>query len=121
MANIAIPRPIPGYSVRVQHAISEARRYPILPIAILLLVLVIPGISADFIAPHSATVGSLSNRLRPPVGISGEEVNGVVLSQPGTWEHPLGTDKQGRDILSRIIHGARVSLTVAITPLPSLE
>jgi peptide/nickel transport system permease protein len=48
------------------------------------------------------------------VGISGEEVNGVVLSQPGVWEHPLGTDKQGRDILSRIIYGARVSLAVAI-------
>jgi peptide/nickel transport system permease protein len=114
MANIAIPRQLPGYSVRVQRTLSEVRRYPILPVAILLFVLVIPGIFADFIAPHSPTVGSLSNRLRPPVGISGEEVNGVVLSQPGTLQYPLGTDKQGRDILSRIIHGARVSLTVAL-------
>jgi peptide/nickel transport system permease protein len=117
MANIAIPRQLPGYSVRLQNVMSQARCYPILPIAILLLVLVIPGLFADFIAPHSPIVGSLSNRLRPPVGISGEEVNGVVLSQPGTLKYPLGTDKQGRDILSRIIHGARVSLTVALVSI----
>src|SRR5918999_5341474 len=100
MANIAIPRQLPGYGGRSQNVMSQARRYPLLPIAILLFVLVIPGIFADFIAPHSPTVGSLSNRLRPPVGISGEEVNGVVLSQPGTLQYPLGTDEQGRDILS---------------------
>jgi peptide/nickel transport system permease protein len=38
----------------------------------------------------------------------------VVIRQGGTWTYPLGTDKQGRDILSRIIHGSRVSLTVSV-------
>jgi peptide/nickel transport system permease protein len=92
---------------------AQARRYPLIALAILLFVLIIPGIFAPLIAPHSPTVGSLSNRLQPPIGVGGKSVDGVVLSNPGTWSHPLGTDKQGRDILSRIIYGARVSLTVA--------
>jgi peptide/nickel transport system permease protein len=92
---------------------AQARRYPLIALAILLFVLIIPGIFAPLIAPHSPTVGSLSNRLQPPIGVGGKVVDGVVLSNPGTWSHPLGTDKQGRDILSRIIYGARVSLTVA--------
>jgi peptide/nickel transport system permease protein len=37
-----------------------------------------------------------------------------VWAEDGSWEHILGTDKLGRDILSRIIHGARVSLTVSV-------
>jgi len=38
----------------------------------------------------------------------------VVIQPGGTWSYPLGTGKQGRDILSRIIHGSRVSLTVSV-------
>jgi len=38
----------------------------------------------------------------------------VVIRPGGSWSYPLGTDKQGRDILSRIIHGSRVSLTVSV-------
>ncbi len=37
----------------------------------------------------------------------------VVVRGGGTWKYVLGTDKQGRDVLSRIIHGARISLTVS--------
>jgi peptide/nickel transport system permease protein len=44
----------------------------------------------------------LTERLTPPVWQEG-----------GTWDHPLGTDKVGYDIASRVIHGARVSLIVA--------
>lgn len=80
-----------------------AKRFPVIPLCILLLFLVIPGIFAPYIAPHNPLKGSLSARLKPPIWMEG--------SRPG---HLLGTDKMGRDILSRIIHGARVSLSVSL-------
>ena len=92
---------------------GAARRYPLIPITIMLIVLVIPAIFANWIAPHSPTIGSLSNRLVPPVWVDAEG-EGVFAKPGGTWTHPLGTDKQGRDILTRIIYGARVSLMVAV-------
>ncbi len=83
-----------------------ARRYPVVPIFVLLVLLVLPGIFADQVAPYSPTSGSVKNRLIPPVWQDG-----------GTWDHLLGTDKVGRDILSRIIHGARISLIVALVSI----
>ena len=118
MANPAIAHrlPLPGVPV-LRRAWTMARRYPIFPLAILLLVLVFPAIFADLIAPHDPLIGSLSNRLVPPVWVEGESLEiegmGTVETPGGSWEHVLGTDKQGRDVLTRIIYGARVSLTVA--------
>ena len=91
---------------RLFRFIAETRRYPLLPMLVLLVLLVLPGIFADQIAPYSPTRGSASNRLVPPVWQEG-----------GTWSHPIGTDKVGRDILSRIIHGARISLIVALVSI----
>lgn len=106
MANIAIPRRLPGYGVpAVGAAVSWLRRYPIFPLAILLSLLVIPAIFAEQVAPYDPVTGKITERLLPPAWISEEG---------GSWAHPLGTDKVGRDILSRIIHGARVSLTVSL-------
>ena len=82
---------------------AEVRRYPILPIMLLLVVLVIPAAFADFIAPHDPKLGSLSAKLLPPVWMEG-----------GTTEHLLGTDRVGRDILTRIMYGARVSVVTAV-------
>ena len=118
MANIAIPRrlPMPGV-LGVGRAWATARRYPIFPVTILLLVLVLPAIFAELITPHDPLIGSLSNRLVPPVWVEADSFEiagmGVIETPGGSWEHILGTDKQGRDVLSRIIYGARVSLTVA--------
>jgi peptide/nickel transport system permease protein len=86
-------------------------------VAILLLVLVLPAIFADLISPHDPLIGSLSNRLVPPVWVEADSFEiagmGTIETPGGSWKHILGTDKQGRDVLSRIIYGARVSLTVA--------
>ena len=92
----------PAQPNRLSRIWAEARRYPLFPIALLLIVLVIPAIFSDIIAPHDPTTGSLSSRLQPPVWMEGGDAN-----------HLLGTDRVGRDILSRIMHGARVSVTIA--------
>ena len=98
----AVAGPYGGRS-RLGHYLSEARRLPLLPTAILMLVLVIPAIFANQIAPHDPTRGSLGNRLAPPAWQEG-----------GSAEHILGTDKVGRDILSRILYGSRISVVIAM-------
>src|SRR5262249_15146678 len=55
------------------------------------------------IAPYDPLKQSLPQRLQPPAFVAG-----------GSWSHILGTDKQGRDILSRLIFGARVSLSISL-------
>lgn len=76
------------------------------PLAILLSVLVIPAIFAPYLAPHDPLAGRLAQKLTPPAWIPG-----------GTWEYPLGTDPLGRDLLSRLIFGARVSLSVSLVAI----
>ena len=106
MATVTV-RTLPWYArPRVAHVMRQARRYPLVPLALLTFVLVIPAMFASQVAPHDPLKGSLAKRLRPP-----------VWQQGGAIEHPLGTDKLGRDILSRIIHGARVSLTVSLVAI----
>jgi peptide/nickel transport system permease protein len=73
---------------------------------ILIFLLVLPGIFAPQLAPHNPIKGSLGARLKPPAWVAG-----------GSIQYPLGTDKVGRDILSRIIYGARVSLSVSIVAI----
>jgi len=65
-------------------------------------VVVLVALLAPVLAPHSITAFDLGHRLSPPVWDRG-----------GTWGHPLGTDALGRDVLSRVLHGARTSLGVA--------
>src|SRR5919109_3307598 len=99
----AVSQPTPWYSPpKIARAVFQAKRYPVLPSAILLLFLVIPFVFASQIAPHDPLKGSLSKRLKPPVWAAG-----------GSIEYPLGTDKMGRDLLSRMIYGARISLLVS--------
>jgi peptide/nickel transport system permease protein len=72
-----------------------------LPTAIVFLTLVV-AIFAPALAPHSAVDADLRARGKPPLFLEGGEA-----------DHLLGTDRQGRDILSRIIVGTRISLSVA--------
>jgi peptide/nickel transport system permease protein len=72
---------------------------------ILLVVLIIPTIFADLIAPHDP--------LKAPLGLAGR-LQPPVWSEEGTFTHILGSDKAGRDVLSRIIHGSRVSMQISL-------
>jgi len=67
---------------------------------VLILVLLM-AVLAPVIAPHDPYHQQLSQRLIPP-----------IWNEKGTWEHPLGTDNLGRDYLSRVIYGCRVSLLI---------
>ena len=82
------------------------RRYPVIPVAVLLVVLVVPALFAEVVAPHDPIDGDLRSRLLPPAWTDG-----------GEWSHPLGTDRQGRDILSRMIFGARTAALVSLAAL----
>ena len=61
------------------------------------------ALSAPLIAPHDPYHQDLMNRLVPP-----------VWDARGSWEHIFGTDHLGRDYLSRLIYGARISLLIGI-------
>ena len=77
------------------------RKAPVVPL-IILSTFVLMAVFADFIVPHSPTIGVLPDRLLPPAWQDG-----------GQSTYLLGTDLLGRDVLSRIITGARVSLIAA--------
>ncbi len=91
---------------RFQRVMELLRGLPLLWVFFLLTVLVIPGLFAPIIAPHDPLDGDLAKRLSPP-----------VWDAEGSWEHILGTDRQGRDQLSRMIYGSRIALFVSLTAL----
>ncbi len=64
---------------------------------------VLTAILAPFLSPHNPVEVSLYDQIKPPIWEEG-----------GTWKNVLGTDDLGRDILSRLVYGARVSLFVAL-------
>ena len=98
----------------IHRRLKAARRLPLLPIFLLMVLLVIPATFANVLASHNPTVGKLSDRLQPPAWIGAEVTDGKVVEEGGSWTFPLGTDRAGRDMLSRMMYGARVSLTVAL-------
>ena len=136
--------------LRVGRILRAMRRLPVIP-ALLLALVVVTGITAPWIAPHSPTLGQLPDRSLPPAW-SGPEITvktvveevevgrahrqitleeareirpdaalgegvEVVSRRGGSTKHLLGTDHLGRDLLSRIIHGARISLIVSAVTL----
>jgi len=76
------------------------RTWPVVPLSIL-AVLVFAALFAGSISPHSPLKTSLRERNMPPAWLEG-----------GSTNHLLGTDHVGRDVFSRIVFGARISLTV---------
>ncbi len=72
--------------------------------AVIALICIFCSVFAGWVAPHNPfdlTTLELSDARLPPAWI-----------EQGTWKYPLGTDDQGRDILSALIYGARISLIV---------
>lgn len=71
--------------------------------AVLVAGMCILAVFAGVIAPHDPYTQDLMVRMQPP-----------VWSEGGDWLHPLGTDNFGRDLLSRIIYGSRLSISVGL-------
>lgn len=67
----------------------------------LLLAILLMALLAPWLAPHDPYAQDLTNRTVPP-----------VWYEAGSWLHPLGTDPLGRDYLSRLLYGARISLLI---------
>src|SRR5437899_3741689 len=78
------------------------RRLPVIPLGIITM-FVLVAVLAPLISPADPEEQSLRHRFRPP-----------VWDERGSWQHPLGTDRLGRDMLSRIFYGSRVSLTAGV-------
>lgn len=70
----------------------------------ILLLMIVLAILAPLFAPYDPYVQDLANRTVPP-----------VWYEQGAWLHPLGTDQLGRDYLSRLIYGARISLLIGLS------
>ena len=86
------------------YVLRELLSNPITLFSLVVLIIVfLMAIFAPFIAPHDPIDQSLRLRTKPPFWMEG--------SEPGYW---LGTDALGRDILSRVMYGAQVSLIIGV-------
>jgi peptide/nickel transport system permease protein len=84
--------------------IARPRRHRVAALAGAFLALVIlAAVAAPLVAPHPPGRQQIARRLTPPAWMRG-----------GSADYPLGADQLGRDVASRILFGARISLTVAV-------
>jgi peptide/nickel transport system permease protein len=95
----------PGAAAGRGYWVSVARRLTRDPVivccAFVLIAIVLMAIFAPLIAPNDPYASSMVRRLRPI----------------GTPSYPLGTDELGRDVLSRLIYGGRLSLLLGVSPV----
>jgi peptide/nickel transport system permease protein len=91
-------------SRRARHLPAMFRRPGVLFAVLVVLAVFASGLLAPVVAPLDPTEQDVIERLTPPVFMPG-----------GTTEHLLGTDHLGRDVLSRLIYGARIALIVGMT------
>lgn len=94
-----------GIAAKYQRFRIKTGMIPIIPLLIVVAT-VVAAIFAGFIAPHSWKAGDLSQYFRPPFFVQG-----------GSRNYLLGTDQFGRDIISRIIYGSRVTLEVSVVTI----
>ena len=101
---------MPAQTIALPPRVAPRRRnrvrlggVPIFPIFIIAAITFI-AIFANQLAPHNPEIGVLAHRFRPPFWQTG-----------GSAQYLLGTDQLGRDVLSRLIFGARISMIVGFT------
>ncbi|WP_022664050.1 ABC transporter permease [Desulfospira joergensenii] len=71
---------------------------------LMVFIVLMVALFAPYIAGHDPYAQDLSSRMISP-----------VWDAKGTWDHPLGTDNMGRDYLSRLVYGARISLLIGLS------
>ena len=82
----------------------RSRRHRSLAIGLFIITLLaIVALLAPWLAPYDPYLQNTANRMVPP-----------FWHEAGNWQHPLGTDRLGRDYLSRLIYGTRISLFIGI-------
>ena len=98
-ATAAIDAPVPPSALR-----QLLKNKALVAGGAILLVIVVLAVFAPLFAPYDPYVQDLANRTVPP-----------VWYDQGAWLHPLGTDQLGRDYLSRLIYGGRISLLIGVS------
>ncbi|SFL71491.1 ABC transporter permease [Methylobacterium pseudosasicola] len=107
--NLEVPIEVPAALAPVRSPTSLALRRGLhhggfLIGAGILGLIVLAALAAPLIAPHDPYAQDVSRRLIPP-----------IWQAKGTWDHVLGTDKLGRDYLSRLLYGGQISLLIGIS------
>lgn len=98
----AAPSGTPPHPLREFWSYFSANRGAVAGLVVITLV-IIAAVFADILAPHSPYLTNNAVFLKPPVWQEG-----------GSWSYPLGTDAIGRDMLSRLLYGARLSLIIGL-------
>jgi len=102
VADIAVPAAAPAAARPTWRRLRHNQALLVGGAILLLIVLV--AVFAPWLSPHDPYVQDLTHRTAPP-----------VWYDKGTWLHPLGTDQLGRDYLSRLFYGARISLLIGLS------
>ncbi len=108
MATRVVAQPAAILRRGVRLGVSWQRLVLLAPALIILGAFLIVGIFANLLSAYDPEEIVLIRRLIPP-----------AIQEGGSWAHPLGTDNLGRDILSRVMYGARVSLLVVVICIPA--
>ena len=99
---VSVPTATPPHPLREFWSYFSANHGAVAGLVVIVTVVLV-ALLADVIAPHSPYLTDTSIALKPPFWQEG-----------GSFAYPLGTDPIGRDILSRMIYGARLSLLIGI-------
>ncbi len=109
MASVSPVANAVGRSARFWRQSLSFRRYPWIPIAVVVL-LALCAVLADVISPHDPRGKDESIKIR---------TQKTLVPPFQSWDNPLGTDRIGRDVLSRMIYGARTSAVISVIALGS--